>query len=336
MTDTAETTLDQNATAGTHKRSVKLRFLLACIALFAAATAFFLWKLTTAPADQQLPQIFTIEPGMSVHDIAEKAQREGFVRSALLLYGTLTYFHEPTELYAGAYLVSEALSVRDFAAKLAAKDLLVDNVAITVPEGTRASEIAAIAGRALSTFDESVFLSEALQYEGYLFPETYHLPEHFTEAQLIDLMRATFDEKTLELRERMIAHTLGEYGVIVLASIIEREANDPASMRMVSGILQNRLREGMLLQADASIEYILDKPLRELTPDDLKRDTPYNTYLYRGLPPTPIGNPGLEAIRSVLEPTESEYFFYLTTTDGTFYYARTFDEHRTNIAAYLR
>src|SRR3989344_2097250 len=91
-------------------------------------------------------------------------------------------------------------------------------------------------------------------------------------------------------------------------------------MRLVSGILQNRLEIGMALQVDASMEYVLDKPLSELTPEDLELDTPYNTYLYPGLPPTAIGNPGLLAIDAVLNPTPSPYFFYVTGTDGNFYY----------------
>lgn len=105
--------------------------------------------------------------------------------------------------------------------------------------------------------------------------------------------------------------------ILALASIIEREANSPDSMKLVSSVLQNRLEIGMALQADASIEYVLDKPLKELTPEDLKIDSPYNTYLYTGLPPTPIGNPGLDAIMAVLQPAESEYFYYITDEEGS-------------------
>ena len=105
---------------------------------------------------------------------------------------------------------------------------------------------------------------------------------------------------------------------------------------MVSGILQNRLRIGMALQTDASIEYILHKPLKDLTAADLEIDSPYNTYSHNGLPPTPIGNPGLTAIKSVLEPTPSNYLYYITDTNGEFHYARTFEEHKTNISLYLR
>jgi UPF0755 protein len=124
--------------------------------------------------------------------------------------------------------------------------------------------------------------------------------------------------------------------VIILASIIEREANTFESMKMISGILQGRMAIGMPLQADASIEYVLDKPLKELTPEDLKVDSPYNTYTNKGLPPTPIGNPGTEAIKAVLEPTVSDYVYYITDNEGNFHYAKDFDEHRANVAKYLR
>ncbi len=137
-------------------------------------------------------------------------------------------------------------------------------------------------------------------------------------------------------RGTIAASGLTEAEVIVLASIIEREANDAESMGMVSGILQNRLRDGMPLQADASIEYILDKPLEELTPADLKVDSPYNTYLNKGLPPTAIGNPGAISIGAVLDPTPSDYYFYITGNDGVFYYATTYNDHKRNIARYLR
>lgn len=97
----------------------------------------------------------------------------------------------------------------------------------------------------------------------------------------------------------------------------------------------------MPLQADATIEYVLETPLNELAPGELAEnlralDSPYNTYLYRGLPPTPIGNPGLTAITAVLEPTPSEYFFYITGSDGNFYYAETLDAHNQNVTRYLR
>ena len=124
--------------------------------------------------------------------------------------------------------------------------------------------------------------------------------------------------------------------MIILASILEREANDEQSMKIVSGILQNRLKHGMALQVDASIEYVLDKSLSALTSEDLKIDSPYNTYLHTGLTPTPIGNPGLQAIDAVLHPAKTEYLYYITDADGHFHYAKTFEEHKRNVTKYLQ
>jgi len=173
-------------------------------------------------------------------------------------------------------------------------------------------------------------------YEGKLYPETYLVPKTITEFELLTLMLDTYEEKVVNLTANLEATNLTEVEVLTLASIVEREANDVISMGMVSGILQNRLNLGMPLQADASLEYVLDKPLSALTPEDLKLESPYNAYLNVGLPPTPIGNPGMDAIMAVLSPTPSDYLFYITGNDGNFYYAKDFDEHRLNIARYLR
>jgi UPF0755 protein len=154
-------------------------------------------------------------------------------------------------------------------------------------------------------------------------------------------MRETYTQTTQPLREQIAASSLTENEMLILASILEREANSPESMSIVSGILQNRLAIGMPLQADATIEYVLDTPLGELPPGQLaaklrELDSPYNTYLYLGLPPTPIGNPGLTAITAVLNPRETPYFYYVTGNDGKFYYAESYNEHLRNIDRYLR
>ncbi|MEZ4195509.1 MAG: endolytic transglycosylase MltG [Candidatus Paceibacterota bacterium] len=198
------------------------------------------------------------------------------------------------------------------------------------------SVLAKRAEQVLPEFDAEEFILLATPSEGRLFPDTYLLPEEYTAEELFDLLTSTFTEKLLPWQDEILAHNLSLDQIIILASIIEREANSPESKKMVSGILQQRLEIGMPLQADASVEYILDKPLKELAADDLKVDSPYNTYLNTGLPPTPIGNPGLDAIVAVLEPTTTDYLFYITGNDGEFYYAKDFDGHKLNIARYLR
>ena len=200
----------------------------------------------------------------------------------------------------------------------------------------RVEPLAAKAARTFVDFDTATFLRLSIPEEGKLFPDTYFVPRDYTALELFTLLRNTFDTQTKDLESAILAHPLTLEEIVTLASLIEREANSSTSMRMVSGILQNRLKIGMALQADASMEYVLEKPLSELTPEDLKIDSPYNTYLYPGLPPTAISNPGLKAITAVLEPTRSNYLFYITGNDGQFYYAEDFDEHRINIARYLR
>jgi len=209
-------------------------------------------------------------------------------------------------------------------------------VRITHIEGERVRQLAARLSETLPEFDAEAFVTLAEPHEGTLFPDTYLVPPTFTSDDVFTLLTETYRTTLAPHQAAIDSHPLSESDIITLASIVEREANDPDSKRMVAGILLSRISIGMPLQADASIEYTLNKPLSQLTPADLTIDTPYNTYLYRGLPPTPIGNPGLDAILAVLNPTESPYLFYITGNDGVFYYAETYTEHQRNIERYLR
>lgn len=298
--------------------------------------AYLVWWQTRPPADFPINSPVTIQRGLSAGAIADLLDSQHVVRSGSLLYLLLVWRHDPNSIQAGTYVFEEPLGVGAIAKRLSTPPGASNLLTVTLPEGFTAAEFAAIAAQILPEFDVQKFRELSAADEGHLFPDTYYLPADFTAAELHTLLLATYDEKMAELRPAMTSHSLGEKGVIVLASLIEREANSEESMRMVAGILANRLKKGMRLQVDASLEYVLDRPLGTLTAGDLDIDTPYNTYLYGGLPPTPIGNPGLQAIRAVLEPTESDYFYYITDADGIFHYAKTFDEHKRNIAKYLK
>lgn len=296
----------------------------------------WLWWQTKPPADFPINSPVTIQRGLSAGAIADLLDSQNVVRSSSLLYLFLVWFHDPNSIQAGTYVFEEPLSIGKVAKRLSTPPGASNLLAVTLPEGFMAAEFAAIAAASLSEFDINEFRGLSIDKEGYLFPDTYYLPADFTASELHSLLLATYDEKISELRPEMMSHQLGEYGVIVLASLIEREANSEQSMRMVAGILQNRLEEGMRLQVDASLEYVLGRPLGTLTASDLDIDSSYNTYIYNGLPPTPIGNPGLQAIKAVLDPIKSDYFYYITDADGVFHYAVTFDEHKRNIAKYLK
>ena len=294
------------------------------------------YSLNQPPADFATPSSFTIEPGEGAKSVTKHLEEQSIIKSGSFLYFVLTLFYDAKNIKASTYVFETPLTSRQIAEKLVTGDFGNDLIKFTHIEGERATHIAKEAEGALVNFDTALFLERAVPLEGKLYPETYYIPETFTADELIDLMVKTFAEKTRELQPQIDAYPLNYQEILVLASILEREANSPESMRMVSDILQRRLEEGMALQTDASIEYVLDKPLKELTPEDLEIDSPYNTYAQRGLPPTPIGNPGREAILAVLEPTPNPYVYYITDNDGVFHYAITYDEHKANIATYLR
>jgi len=303
------------------------------------ATAFVVFLAT--PFKDVFPTQFEVTAGMSVQEIAEKAAREQLVRSDFLLYTALSALHDPTNIHAGTYTFTDPANVLEVAAQIASMETELELVRVTFPEGIRAADMASIVADVSDSIDRADYEEQAQPYEGYLFPETYYIPPSMTAAELIILQRATFVENTEMLSLSNASSSLTERDVVTLASIVEREANDEESMRMVAGIFLNRLAIGMALQADASIEYVLDRPINELRAGELalnlrELDSPYNTYLYADLPPTPIGNPGLQALTAVVDPTPSPYLYYITGNDGRFYYAETLDQHNANIARYLR
>lgn len=316
-----------------------LKYLFIAIVLGVCFALLAFWQLTNlneAPASFPVDTPITIEAGMDVRSIIAVLADANVVQSESLLYYALVLLHEPNSLKASSYVFESPLTTLEVANRLTEGDFDTDLIRFTNIEGERATLIAQRASVILPEFDPVAFVTMAEPLEGKLFPDTYFIPSSYTEEDLLDLLLETFDARLMPLAEKIAAHPLTLDEILVLASIIEREANDSESMKMVSGILQNRLDINMALQADASVEYVLDKPLSELTPDDLKIDSPYNTYLNTGLPPTPIGNPGLDSITAVLEPTVTENFFYITDDDGKFHYAETYNQHLRNIEKYLR
>jgi UPF0755 protein len=313
-------------------------FVLAVFVLGIALYGYLFVILNKPPTNFPVNIPVAIPEGTSAKEATAIFAKAGLVRSELVLYLSLILWYEPSDIKASTYVFSEPIDTKTIANELTLGNFATDLLRITHKEGERATTLAVNADKILTQFDANEFIALAEPFEGKLFPDTYYIPKDFTAEELFNLLLDTYNERVHipYYEQTLTQRELTEDQMLILASIIEREANSPESMKMVSGILQNRLDIDMALQTDASIEYVLNKPLGELLPEDLEIDTPYNTYLYPGLPPTPIGNPGLDAIRAVLEPTPSEYLFYITGKDGSFYYAKNFDEHRLNIARYLR
>jgi UPF0755 protein len=306
--------------------------------LIVLATLFYFWH--TAPANFT-PQTIVIEPGESVIQIATKLADANVVQSEHLLFTILRYWQDPTQIKASTYIFTEPLDAFAVAEKLVVGEFDNDLISITFIEGESVAAFGARAQEILDTFDLVEYTQLTLDMEGELFPETYRVPPDFTTQQLVELLNGTHDEILAKYTEQIASSSLTYDEVTILASILEREANTPESMRTVAGIFLNRLAIGMPLQADATIEYALETPLGELLPGQLatelrELDSPYNTYQNTGLPPTPIGNPGETAIAAMLNPIESDYFYYITGNDGEFYYSETYNQHLINIERHLR
>ena len=312
-------------------------FALLCIVgvigfLVVSSTFAWLRHANTPPTGFPLETEIEVSEGLTLQEVTELFKEQNLVRSSFMLYTALLLEAEEPVIQAGLYRFPEPLTTRTIARALISGEYQSPLVRVTFPEGFAASHLRSYYPRTYTPESTEIALNEL---EGYLFPDTYHITSTMPEEKLLSLMRNTFDLKISPYEEAIAESGFTQSEVIILASIIEREAKDFASKKRVSGILQNRLKEGMMLQVDATLDYLLDKTSAELTIEDLAIDSPFNIYVYKGLPPAPIANPGLDSIEAVLYPEETDYLYYLTAPDGTFYYARTFEEHKENKQRYL-
>jgi len=311
-------------------------FAFIILTLFIVAINWCISYLRQPPDKFPVGEQIEVTSGMSIKNISHLLQVRNVVRSNWLLNFILLTKYNPFDIKASTYVFSEPLDVFAVAKRLSEGDFNSNLIRFTHLEGERASHIVDTAEKLLVDFNKESFLTEATPLEGKLFPDTYFVPVNYSAHELIVSMLKNYEKNIAPLRDKISFSHFTEQEIITLASIVEREANSVESMHLVAGILLNRLDVGMPLQVDASMEYVLDKSLKELLPEDLEIDSPYNTYLYAGLPPTPIGNPGLSSILAVLDSTKSKYLYYITDEDGTFHYATSFEEHKNNIARYLR
>lgn len=310
-------------------------FILVAFGVLIAAALSAVLYTNSAPSDFPVGEEITIHKGASLASIAAILDEKRVIRSAFLFRSIIIFFGAQTSLQAGAHQFDRPLSTYTVARSFINQSSRAPLSKVTIPEGSTLADFDAIISGALPHIEKGA-LTALVKEEGVLFPDTYLWGSDVSVEEMVTAMKENQREKLAPLQGAIAAHALTESEVITLASIVEREANDEESMRMVAGILLERLRIDMPLQVDAPFMYLLGKTSAELTPEDLDMDSPFNTYRYYGLPPSPIGSPGITAIQAVLEPTPSPYLYYLTDSDGNFYYAETFDEHKDHKARYLR
>lgn len=299
------------------------------VALFVSIA--IVWSMSL-PTSLKEPVMVQVEKGSTLSDIAYELKEKRVVRSATFFQSLVLLKGGEKRVVAGEYRFAEPQSAYIVADRLLSGDYGIELLTVTIPEGLTSQQIGTLLESRLPDFDGAAFAKEALRYEGKLFPATYTFSVDTTSETVVKTMLERFDEYADTLDDlRNSDRTLHE--VITLASIIEREANTLDTKRIISGILQRRLKEEMPLQVDAAFLYLdslAEKTSATLTRNDLAIDSPYNTYTNVGLPPTPIANPGRDSIEAVLNPIETKYYFYLNDLRGNMYYASDFEGHREN------
>jgi UPF0755 protein len=309
--------------------------IIAAAVLLVIISVIFLFQIG-APANFPAGSMFTIEKGSGLNLLGTKLSENKIIRSPFLFKAFSVIFGGTKGIIAGDYVLSGSQSVIAIAKRFSSGDFQLAPVKITIPEGLNVFEISKLISGKFSKIDPDSFVKSAGADEGYLFPDTYFFLPNAQAVEIIKTMKDNFQEKIKALNTEISNYKKPLPDVIKMASILEEEARTTETRRVVAGILWKRLALGMPLQVDASFKYINGKVTSSLTLDDLKIDSPYNSYLYRGLPPTPISNPGLDSISASVRPIKTNYLYFLTDKDGNMHYARTYEEHLLNKEAYLK
>jgi UPF0755 protein len=317
-------------------KTLKSIIFAVCIAL--VFLIFFYFFQYRAPHDFPTNAVVSVTNGKGVTKISQELQAKHIIRSPFWLINFIIVLRHHRQIVGGEYYFSKPENVFHVAERLAKGDFQVEQIKTTVPEGVTAFDISDILLKNYPTFDASHFIMLAKNKEGYLFPDTYKFGSSVLPEKVIEVMTSNFAKKIADKNVQNSIHLFGKPldQVLVMASILEGEARQMHTRQLVAGILWNRIRLGIPLQVDAAFRYVNGKTTAALTKDDLKIDSPYNTYIHTGLPPTPISNPGLESILAAVTPIQTDYIYFLTDKNGTMHYAKTLDEHAMNVNKYLK
>ncbi len=322
-----------------------MAFVLAVV--FIAAMGLFTWRFITAqyapvdPDDRSFVDI-VIPPQSTANQIAELLKKNELIHSETAFLGYCKKEGYDSRLMAGHYRLSRSYSLATIAGYIA--EGRVVNISFTIPEGYTVAQIKdllvhkkicsaeawdlAIKKKYDYSFLKEVPDGQKEPLEGFLFPDTYSISEDCSVEQIIDMMLKNFEQVwDKRFAAEAKSQKLGVYDTVILASLVEKEARVANERPIISGVIKNRLKDGMLLQIDATILYALQEHKQDISYRDLEVESPYNTYKYTGLPPGPIACPGEAAIAAALKPAQHNYYFYVYKGDGSHYFSKTFAEH---------
>ena len=303
---------------------------------FGVLSLSFYFLCVRAPKEFPVQKMLAVRHNASLNEIAGDLYQQKIIQSPFWFKVAVIAGAGDKGVRAGEYLFKTRIGVFAIASRLTEGAFGVAPVKVTLPEGLTAKQMGAILSNQLIDFDVVTFETLAKAKEGYLFPDTYLLPPNATPAEVVAILEANFEDKMKSIEGLIKNFKEPIKDVVIMASILEAEARTSETRKIISGILWKRLSIGMPLQVDAPFQYAIGKNTFQLTLNDLKFDSPYNTYKYKGLPPTAIGNPGLAALSDAVTPEKSTYFYYLSDVRGNMHYAVTHEEHVLNKEKYLK
>ncbi len=328
------------------------KFVISLVLVFLVILVSWFFIIVYSSNQVTVTKTFIITEGQGVNQISQSLDDAGLINNKFVFETWLWFKRSEDKIIAGVYNIPPGVSIRQLSNILIigpgdsqssvtllegwTRRLMADYLA---KHGFSAEIFMDLSAHKYDWDDIYDFLADAprtASLEGYIFPDTYFVDQATTEEDLIAKTLNNFNRRlNSDLRQEIIRQDRSIFEVVTLASIIEREVPSYADKQMIADIFLKRLAAGIGLQSDATINYITGKGLAQPTQADLDIDSPYNTYKYRGLPPGPIANPGIESIEAVLYPTANDYYYFLTTKDGEVIYSRTYQEHLDNKAKYL-
>jgi UPF0755 protein len=297
----------------TEKGKMPKKALFYLVVLFVLFLAFYFFFFS-APKDFPIGQAAIIDPGNTLREVSKNFKDSNFIKSRVAFETLVILYGGEKHITIGDYVFEKKVSVFEVARRVSMREKTLAAKKITIPEGFTNLEISEISSELLRNFNKEKFLESAKSDQGYLFPDTYFFFSTDSEASVLKALKENFDKKIKTVQKDITSSGKSQKDIIIMASIIEKEANGENDRAVISGILWNRISKKMPLQVDADMW----------------------TYKNRGLPESPICNPGLEAIKAAIYPVKSSYLYYLHDADGGIHYARTFEEHKANKAKYLK
>jgi len=322
-------------------------YALAAILLAGVTAGAVVDALLQPRSDGGADVLFEVKRGESLRAIATRLEEHGLVRDARATTWWARVRGKAAELHSGQYWLSPALSPSEIIDRIASGRVATWEVVI--PEGLTAAEIGErlaargiVEARAFTAAVADPELARELgipapALEGYLFPETYRLPRGQTGPEVVRVLVGQFHAAWKQVEARAAERGLAMHDVMILASIVEKETGNPEERPRIAAVFANRLRMGMRLESDPTVIYgvtAFDGNLRRSDLDD--PSNAYNTYQHAGLPPGPISNPGLDAIRAVIDPEQSRVLYFVSRNDGTHEFSETYSQHVDAVDRYQR